>query len=215
MLPAVFIGATIAARGLSSEAAAATTNCNGTLAAGTYENVNVLAGAACTLDLNAHVTVMHDLIVQATGSLNDQAATVGHDVVATNPQIISIGYGGSVGHDIVIQGLTGSGDNYICNTRIGHDLSVSNGLVSASVLNIGPPRCAAPLTVGHDLTVRNNANPVTVSDNSAGHDLVVQGNTGGTTVNGNHAGHDAACIANTGFVAAGNGNTAGHNNTCG
>jgi cell division septation protein DedD len=87
--------------------------------------------------------------VSPGGTLIDSAVTVGHNLVAHSPAGISID-GGSVGHDLRIEGLSGSagGQNRISNT-----------------------------TVGHDLVVEGNANAVALAGNSVGHDLRVDGAT--------------------------------------
>ena len=117
-----------------------TTTCNGTFS-GTGKDVVVPSGATCVLMHGTAIT--HDLTVSPGGTLIDSAVTVGHDLVAHSPAGISID-GGSVGHDLRIEGLSGSAgaQNRICNT-----------------------------TVGHDLVVAGNANAVALAGNSVGHDL--------------------------------------------
>jgi outer membrane biosynthesis protein TonB len=126
--------------------AAKTTTCNGTFS-GTGKDVVVPSGATCVLVHGTAIT--HDLTVSPGGTLIDPAVTVGHDLVAHSPAGISID-GGSVGHDLRIEGLSGSAgvQNRICNT-----------------------------TVGHDLVVEGNANAVALAGNSVGHDLRVGGAT--------------------------------------
>jgi hypothetical protein len=121
-----------------------TTTCNGTFS-GTGKDVVVPSGATCVLVDGTAIT--HDLTVSPGGTLIDPAVTVGHDLVAHSPARISID-GGSVGHDLRIEGLSGSAgvQNRVCNT-----------------------------TVGHDLVVVGNANAVAVAGNSVGHDLRIDG----------------------------------------
>jgi hypothetical protein len=123
-----------------------TTTCNGTFN-GTGKDVVVPGGATCVLVHGTAIT--HDLTVSPGGTLIDPAVTVGHNLVAHSPAGISID-GGSVGHDLRIEGLSGSagGQNRISNT-----------------------------TVGHDLVVEGNANAVALAGNSVGHDLRVDGAT--------------------------------------
>lgn len=123
-----------------------TTTCNGTFG-GTGKDVVVPSGATCVLVHGTAIT--HDLTVSPGGTLIDSAVTVGHNLVAHSPAGISID-GGSVGHDLRIEGLSGSagGQNRISNT-----------------------------TVGHDLVVGGNANAVALAGNSVGHDLRVDGAT--------------------------------------
>jgi hypothetical protein len=193
-------------------------NCTGALPAGTYDNVVVPAGATCTI--GSGVTVQQDVNVGKGATLLDQGATVGHDIHADHPGGIGIGYGGSVGHDIHIDGLSGAGpgsyggDNYVCNTTIGHDLAVQNTAIGAGTWYIGdPPECTYGNTVGHDLHVEHNANPLDVSHNTVTHDLQVQDNKPGpVVVSNNSAGHDAQCKNNQ--SQSGTGNTAGGMNSC-
>ena len=123
-----------------------TTTCNGTFS-GTGKDVVVPSGATCVLVHGTAIT--HDLTVSPGGTLIDAAVTVGHDLVAHSPAGISID-GGSVGHDLRIEGLRGSAgvQSRICNT-----------------------------TVGHDLVVEGSANAVSLAGNSVGHDLRVDGAT--------------------------------------
>jgi outer membrane biosynthesis protein TonB len=125
-----------------SSLARKTTTCDGTFN-GTGKDVVVPSGATCVLTRGAVIT--HDLSVSPGGTLNEQAVTVGHDLVAHSPAGISID-GGSVGHDLRIEGLNGSAgvQNRISNT-----------------------------TVGHDLVVTGNANAVALAGNSVGHALRV------------------------------------------
>jgi outer membrane biosynthesis protein TonB len=119
-----------------------TTTCNGTFK-GTGKDVVVPSGATCVLTRGAVIT--HDLSVSPGGTLNEQAVTVGHDLVAHSPAGISID-GGSVGHDLRIEGLNGS------------------AAVQIRIFNA---------TVGHDLVVKGNANAVALAGNSVGHALRV------------------------------------------
>jgi hypothetical protein len=153
--------------------AAKTTSCNGTFS-GTGKDVVVPSGATCVL---AHGTaVTHDLTVSPGGTLIDPAVTVGHDLVAHSPAGISID-GGSVGHDLRIEGLSGSAgvQSRICDATVGHDLVVRGGLASAGRFAVGDGCPDGGNTVGHDLVVAGNANAVAVAGNSVGHDLRIAG----------------------------------------
>ena len=195
------------------------TACNG-FYGGSGRRVVVPPGDRCTLVPGTQVS--GNVRVRRGGALNDLGARIGHDLFANRPMGITIS-GGSVVHDVQIQGVTGvppgGGDNYICNTSVGHDLIVEDGAANAGRFDIGdPPDCSAPNEVGHDLVVRNNAQPVDVSDNGSaanpiGHDLTVRNNQpGGATISDNYAGHDATCRQNSPQTGAGN--HAAHNNGC-
>ena len=150
-----------------------TTTCNGTFS-GTGKDVVVPSGATCVLVQGTAIT--HDLTVSPGGTLIEPAVTVGHDLVAHSPAGISID-GDSVGHDLRIEGLSGSAgvQNRICNTRVGHDLVVQGGLASAGRFGVGDGCPDGGNTVGHDLVVAGNANGVALAGNSVGHDLRIDG----------------------------------------
>lgn len=153
--------------------ASGATTCNGTYN-GTGKDVVVASGATCVLVHGTAVT--HDLTVSPGGTLIDPAVTIGHDLVAHSPAGISID-GGSVGHDLRIEGLSGSagGPNRICNTNVGHDLVIQGGLASAGSFAVGGGCPDGGNTVGHDLVVAGNANAVAVAGNSVRHDLRIDG----------------------------------------
>jgi hypothetical protein len=160
------------------------------------------------------------VIVQPGGTLIDRGASIGHDLKANQPVGIGV-RGGSIGHDVQIDGVQGSGpgangDNYLCDALIGHDVQIKNGAAGAGQFVIGDaPDCYndPSNTIGHDLQVQNNANPVDVSNNGVGHDLHVQGNGGGTDVAYNQAGHAAQC-QNNAAPLTGLGNSAPLNQGC-
>jgi hypothetical protein len=188
-------------------------NCGAVLPGGTYQDIVVPGGATCTI--GSDVTVTHDVQVQKGGTLVDKGATINHDIHGDHPAGIGIGFGGQVGHNIDINGVTGTvpggitPDNYVCNTQVGNDVNVHDSAAGASQWFIGAlPECTTPLTVGHDLNVTNNANHVTVSSNTIGHYLNVNGNTGGTVVSNNTATGKATC-KNNNPAATGGGNSPG------
>lgn len=164
----------------------------------------VTAGTRCSIGSGS--VIGHDVVVQPGGTLVDDTATIPNDIRADQPAGIGIGTNGTVGHDIVIDGATGSvaGDNYICNTHVGHDVIVQNTAATSGFWDIGDaPECTrGGLTVGNDLIVRDNAVFVDVSLNGThplgdqaggiGHDLVATGNAS-QTVAGNVVGNDATC----------------------
>jgi outer membrane biosynthesis protein TonB len=159
--------------GVAASLSSGVTTCDGTFS-GTGKDVVVPSGATCVLTDGTRVA--HDLTVAAGGTLIDPAVTVGHDLVARSPAGISI-HGDSIGHDLRIDGLTGSAAirNQICGTTVGHDLVVAGGLASAGSFDIGGNCPDGGNTVGHDLVVVGNANAVAVAGNSVGHALRVEG----------------------------------------
>jgi len=186
-----------------------TTQCNG-IFKGSGKDVVVPAGAVCTLVAGTRVS--HDVQVQKGGTLIDQGALIEHDIQAMSARGIALN-GGSVGHDVGIQGLTGpaTGANYVCAVNVGHDLRVEGALASAAMIVIGEsPSCTSGNSVGHDLSVQNNAPAVQVVGNGSkatpiGHDLLVQGNQpGGATITNNWATHNASCSANKPQSGSGN-----------
>ena len=229
------IGCFVAA-GTALAAPAPNAMCTGPLAPGTYQDVTVPATATCSI--NKSNTILHDLTILNAANLVDFGASIGHDVTASTPNSIEIGgvsggVPGTVGHDIRINGITGTSPtgngNYVCNQNVGHDVVVEGSASSASTWYIGDP---GPIMggnlvgcgnqVGHDLVVANNANSVDVSGNNptdfenpnAGiaHDLTVTNNSGGTTVNVNTAGHD--CTQSNDAPYTGMGNVANHSDNC-
>jgi plastocyanin len=208
--------------------------CNGTVTGDVPHDLIVPAGDTfCFIPPGTQIG--HDVIVQPGGRLWDQQGSVGHDITANQPAGIAIGgfdtpQGGSVGHDITILGVTGNGPrggvNWLCNTHVGHDVTIANSASTAGKWDIGDlePECGGGgITTGHDLNVVNNANQVDVSDNNEGlppppfaigHDLNVLGNALPPIVESNSARHDANCQSDHTTDGDGVPNVAGHNNSC-
>jgi hypothetical protein len=237
----VSVGLGVASAGLlllgTSAASASPGNvtCSGPVAVNVAHDLIVPAGGPQCVILPG-VQVAHDVVVQPGGQLWDQDGTVGHDIVAINPQSIGIGghdtpTGGSVGHDIIIDGVTGAkpnglGVNFICNTTIGHDVAVFNSASTAAEFFIGDydPVChGGGITVGHDLAVFANRTQVDVSDQNngsppppwaIGHDLIVVANWVAPIVESNTAAHNAICQSNHTTDGDGFPNIAGNINTC-
>jgi hypothetical protein len=199
------------------------TQCSGVLPPGTYEEVVVPEGASCTFLLGT-ITVTEDVVVLEKATLWDQAASIGGDILAFEPAGIGIGYGGNVGHNVVIDGVTGSGptggfppgNNYLCNTKIGGSAFIFDGESTASQFDIGAPlSCSTPLTVAGDLVVADNENAVNIGGNTVKHNLwVVENAPKGATVNGNMVTGRARCFDNHPFSGALNTDSHGMSNTC-
>lgn len=179
-------------------------------------------------------TVGHDVIVGQGAGFFPGGTTIGHDVRSHKAAFIELGDPNNgttdtiVGHDVLITGTQGGvpvGD-FICQTRIGHDLVVKDSAATASEWDIGDPlafNCARNLrpgdTIGHDGIFDQNANAIDVGDNNAtfnggtgpgfGHDLKFTNNHG--TINrliNNTVVHDCKQSDNHPFL--GFGNSAGH-----
>jgi hypothetical protein len=148
--------------------------------------------------------------VQKGGTLIVQGATIDHNIKAGGAAGIAIEPGSHVGVDVTIGGTTGTADggNRVCDSTIGHNLSVTDSTAGAGDWEIG---CDSGNTIGNDLNVNGNKNSVDVSDNTVGHNMAVTKNAD-ATVTGNDVGHDAHCDKNA--VLGGSGNTVGNKNTC-
>jgi hypothetical protein len=199
------------------------TRCN-SFYGGRGREVIVPSGAVCTLVPGTQVG--HDVQVMHGGTLVDVGAAIGSNLVALRPSGLAV-FGGSVGRDVIINGLTSmvpsfenpSGENYICGLSVGSDVIVQSGTAGAGLTDIGDsPHCAAGNLVGRNLLVQSNKGPVDVSDNGTaqrpiGHDLIVRSNhPGGATVRNNYAAHNAICTRNS--PQGGEGNHARHNHGC-
>ena len=210
-----------AAQGVSADN---TYTCTGTLdspgfVTGSPKDVVVPPGSACVLE---GVKVGHDVTVGKGASLGVDNSSIGHDVTVNGGALIEfIGYTGSitVGHDVVLTGTSPEAMSYggydICDTTIGHDLSITKTNVAFEIEvgdNGGQDNefCAfpgpMPDSIGHDVTVSNNsAGKVDVGNNSVGHDLNVNnnsastatGDTGDVGVDDNTVSHDATCLGNS------------------
>jgi hypothetical protein len=168
-------------------------------------------GVNCVLE---GATITRNVIVEEDGFLAAANTTIGHDLIASKPQVLTTGFtedgGGpvTVGHDLVLNGqLTDRFGNHTCcpginDATIGHDLRITDLLVDFEIF-------VQRDKVGHDLVVTGNLTgiccgfgPIGIGDNSVGHDLVVANNTapggdfGWISVYENTVEHDATCANN-------------------
>lgn len=214
-------------------------NCAGTQSTAVRYDLTVPAGKTCTI--KAGVAVGHDVYVEKGSTLIDQGAIVGYDINATaGPKGIGIGgpagTPGSVGHDIDVTGTSGAGpgtnagNNYICDTVVGHNIDVQGSTSGAGQWIVGDrdEQCTTGGNlVGFNLYVDNNKNRVDVSDNMQGslpyvggiaNNLYVTGNAVTATspiVESNFIGDNATCQAGTTTDGDGAHNIVGaHNNGC-
>ena len=210
----------------------ATVNCSGTQSTNVPGDLNVPSGKTCTVKA---ITVGHNIDVNSGATLIDQGATVANDIQASSPKGIGIGGSGStpgkVGHDIEIIGTSGTGpgtvhagDNYVCNTQVGHDLQVLNSGSKAGQWIIGDrdEECTGGANlIGNNLYVQGNKTRVDVSDNKTGvppymggigDNLYVTGNTVTSTspiVETNFIGFTATCQFGTKMDGDGSHNMVG------
>jgi hypothetical protein len=121
-------------------------------------------------------------------------STVGHDVLGFSPLGVHVNGGGpvgggSVGHDVIINGVTGRPysfpTNTVCN-NVADNVVISNAASTAVPWSIGDRNgsCGgAALTIGNDLVLFHNAGPIEVEDISSAfggnirHDLIRACNT--------------------------------------
>jgi hypothetical protein len=134
----------------------------------------VPAGSSCGLTEGS--AIGHDVIVEPRASFFIGGTTIGHDLIATDADLIELGdvnNGSSdtiIGHDAIIVGTRGTVPygEFICQTRIGHDLIIAGTRHTASGWDIGAPEPAncgrnavyGPRfadTIGHDGIFVNNA----------------------------------------------------------
>ena len=149
--------------------------CTGTLAAGTYNNVNVPPNAACTVA--AGVTVEGNVTVAAGASLTVATTfpTIVGNVQATGAAGVEL-FGATVDGNVVLTGTGGSGV-FIESTFIGGHLSVSNttmGLLAIIFNDLSGNVLVASNTPTASFS--NTMSP-TVAGNMIGGNLVCTGNT--------------------------------------
>jgi len=192
----LFILAAVLAAGAGS-AAAQTTTCTGTLAAGSYTAVNVPAAATCNVSTSGNVYVSGNVTVGSGATLQDFGAaafTVNSSLLAVGAKMIYLvpATGGAVNilGSATVTGATQTVD--IRNSFIGGTLSVANSTISAYI-NLSAN------SVGANVLNRSNTTPAPgdndIVNNTIGGSLVCTANSpapqdGGTpnTVGGSKAG---------------------------
>jgi hypothetical protein len=183
-------------------------------------------------------TIGHDVTVDPGGTFYIGGTTIGHDLTATGAEEILLGdvNNGStdtiIGGNVTISGTIGPGEQFICQTRIAGNLSITGTQTTSSVWYIGvegpeisphsEAGCSALYgarfgdTIGGDATFSNNASGLDVRDNQPatnggtgpgfGHDLTLTGNTNTTRIDGNNIVHDLTLTGNTNTTLIGNNN---------
>ncbi len=161
-------------------------NCTGTLAAGTYNNVNVPQNASCTL--NGGVTVQGNVTVGAGASLSTAVATIHGNILSNNAASVVLGLAGAemIGMSVNLVGTTGQA--LVLNDTIGGNVLIS-GSTANSALEI------------NDNSVTGN---VTVQSNNSASNVILNNAIGGNLV----------CAANTPPPSGGNITVGGHKVGC-
>jgi hypothetical protein len=150
------------------------------------DNILVPSGATCTLN---NVTVTGNVTVESGGCLiageSAGGAIIGGNVTATGAKCLAIGYTSSIGGSVTALGTTSSptgGQNYICATTIGGNVTIDSSGTGASWC-IGsksgfPCQCAKPNTIIGSLIFDNNKGTTKsyIADNSIGSNLTCSGN---------------------------------------
>jgi hypothetical protein len=218
------------ARKHRARAAGSDVNCSGVQSTNVSGNLTVPSGKTCTI--NHGVKIGGDVIVNSAATLIDKGAAVGGNVTGSSPKGIGIGGSGSIGGDVALSGVSGTGpgtvtagSNYICATSIKGNLTVQTSTSKAGPWIIGDldEGCSSGGNqVGGDVYVANNNNRVDVANNEQGTfpytvgitgNLTVQGNAASLVVESNFVAGDATCQAGTTKDADGTPNTVDGNNS--
>lgn len=186
-------------------------------------NLTVPANSSCGLTQGS--TIGNDVTIDQGGSFFIGGTTIGHDLNANHPNLIELGDPNNgttatvIGHDVNINGTTGTFPfgEFICQTQIGHNLTVQGTAPGTTGWDIGFPEpfnCARNSTPGDsiagDATFSNNAGAyLDVGDSTFGHDLTYNGNTGiFDNLTDNSIVHN--CTQSNNHPYDGSGNTAGN-----
>lgn len=172
-------------------------------------------------------TIGHDVIVSDGASFFPGGTTVGYDVISYGADLIELGDPNNgtsdmiVGHDVIIRGTQGTlpFGQFVCQTRIGHNLLITGTAASVSQWYIGyqnPSNCGRNYgrggdTIGGNGIFRGNANSIYVGDNNNafnggtglgfGHDLFFGNNDGAINqLSDNSVGYDCAQAHNHPFL---------------
>jgi hypothetical protein len=173
-------------------AAAAPTLCPPNPTGNVNGDLEVTAGATCTL---TGVRVTGDVLVDAGATLIATRSAIGGDVNATNARRLTI-EGVSAGGNLIINGTFGSGEtSRICgssflNVNIAH---IGDG-DEVDFGDDGKPKCQGN-RVGASIGVIDNGfdREVEVDGNSITSDLVIARNNGPLDISGNQIGRDFSC----------------------
>ena len=184
----------------------------------TSGNLIVAPGTNCGLTQGSYVG--HDVIVEKGAGFFPGGTKIGHDVLANGALFVELGDPNNgttqtrVGHDVIIKATAGPVPvgNGICQTKIGHNLTITGSKAKASQWDVGYPDpygCARNLDphvyVGHNATFTNNANSFEVGDLRVGHNLDFTHNRGNPEIlSGNVSLHACTANKNTHFTGDNN-----------
>ena len=212
-----------------------TTQCNGTLAPGTYHDVHISAGVACTI---TGATVKGDITGDRDSNLTLAGSTVGGDVVLESPEFVQIGVhsacsptgsANSIEGDIQVRDAVG----YVCiqGNNVGGNVDVER--MHGAGCSCSDPGslfiAKTPNTINGDLIISGNfLSDAVVTRNVISGDLQVTGNNittstfldnrvegafefghnmGSSALSGNTITNDLSCDGNS-PSPTGSGNTA-------
>ncbi|HEV2100760.1 MAG TPA: hypothetical protein VGR45_17775 [Stellaceae bacterium] len=172
-LMAMFVGCLTLT--VSPAGAQQSVTCTGTLAPGTYNNVNVPTGASCTL--SSPIAIIGNIIVAAratllpaTGMVTPPGVHIDGSVIATNALSVTLAGIVTVGKNITLQGTTGQ--------------------VEIAAVNIG----------GNAQIVGSLVGPLSIESNNILGNVAVNGNNTVSTINviaNNTIGGNLVCVQNT------------------
>jgi hypothetical protein len=206
----LIVGLTATAVPTTGAAGVPNARCAGTLAAGTYRNVTVANGQACTLTASVHIT--GNLDARAGSDLRSDGATIDGNLHDAHGRSLQILLGGHIGGNLEVdhlQGLApGTTTNFICATTIAHNLHVAGSATGAPlVIGSTDAGCAQGVTVSHNLDAHNNAGALTIGDSTVGGNLHARNNHGAVRIVRDHVTKNLACNGNN-PAAISSGNTA-------
>ncbi len=187
---------------------------------------NLIVPAKSTCGLTQGSTIGHDVIVESGASFFIGGTTIRHDLIATNAALIELGDPNNgttetvIGGNAIISGTVGGVPfgEFICQTHIVHNLSISYTAKTASGWDIGAPEpanCGRNSTpgdiIGNNATFNGNAGAyLDMGYNKVGYDLVFIGNNEGyNDLTHNKVGNNCSQSYNHPFL--GKDNTAGNN----
>jgi hypothetical protein len=191
-------------------------------------NLTVPADSSCGLTQGS--TIGNDVIVDPGASFYIGGTTIGHNLTATDATLIELGDPNNgttetvIDNDATITGTVGGlpYGEFICQTQIDHNLSVTDTASTASGWDIGAPEpanCGRNSTpgdiIGNNATFTNNEGAyLDVGSNQVGYNLSFKGNVEGFNDLTNNTIANS-CSQNYNHPFSGSGNTAGNNiDTC-
>lgn len=166
-------------------AGAGATKCTGTLPPGTYTNVDVPKGAACTLTASDVIT--GNVRALAGNTLTITGTSIGGSLKDVGGGTLTQS-GATIGGEELVKGPTGAPIGVsICSSTIAKTVTVESGAAGSDILfgdTVGGG-CSAGNTVGVDGKFDSNAWFMDVGSSSFGKNLYVENNTGGGVVENN------------------------------